>query len=101
MAIDTVEEHTLGSAGRRRMLSVVVHWAVRSVLCAAFWALTLLVVEVTDPALIHADPAARLRWVVLAGMVGAAVGPLLARPVPAWLTGQATGLRLGLGRRRQ
>jgi hypothetical protein len=93
MATDTVERFTRRNAGPPRVLAAVVHWVVRSILCAAFWALTLLVVEVTDPAIILAGAAARPAGAGLDDWAGdrPAVG---ARPPASAVVGRPAGQRV-------
>jgi len=54
---------------------------VRALQAAAWWALVTLFVSVNEPSAVVADPAARLRWVAIAGIVTAVLWHF---PIHGW-----------------
>lgn len=86
------------AAGPLWLLVLVCRWVDRSLRAAAWCALAVLVVSVSDPGAVIADPAGRLRWVAIAGAMLGALTLLLDRPVPGWLRawlGSAPGAPTG------
>ena len=76
--------------GVQRALAVVFNWAFGALRHAALWALVVLYLEASERDAVLADPGARLRWVLMAGAVSAALKPLLDRPMPARWRGRGT-----------
>ncbi len=63
----------LASRPLARALGFALVWVRRSVQAAACWALLVVWADATDARMVLADPAARFRWVLVAGAVTAAV----------------------------